>query len=109
MYLRHNDQLVTLNHKSKSGLPEQLLVEHVAHLDRLHQAGSLLVCGPFVDDSGAMLVVQEEPEEQATVLILSDPFIKERYYGDFSIIEFCKADASNQYLMDHNQTLGELK
>ena len=56
-----------------------------------------------------MLVMQAASEEQATVLIQSDPFIKERYYGGFSIIEFYKADASNQYLMDHDQTLGELQ
>ena len=39
----------------------------------------------------------------------SNPFIQEKFYGGYSITEFYKADPSNNYLMDHGQTLDELK
>lgn len=75
----------------------------------MQQAGSLLMCGPFADDSGAMLVFQAKSQEAAESLIQADPFIKENYYDNYSITEFYKADESNNYLMQHDQTQDELK
>ncbi len=103
-----NAFLVLLSGKSQSGLDEELLINHITHLKRLKQSGNLLVCGPFVDDSGAMLVVQAESQEAAKNLIQNDPFIKESYYCDFSLTEFYLADEANNYLMNHDQTQHEL-
>jgi uncharacterized protein len=101
--------LVILNEKSNQRLDDNLLHKHVEHLKQLTQDGHLLVCGPFVDDSGAILVLQAANASDIEALIQEDPFIQEKFYGSYSITEFYKADASNNYLMDHEQTLDELK
>ena len=85
-----------------------LLKKHVTHLKNVHAAGHLLVCGPFVDDSGAVLIIRADSQKEAETIIQADPFIKEKYYGDYSITEFYLADESNNWLMEHDQTLGEL-
>ena len=50
--------LVILKEKSNERLDDNLLHKHIEHLKQLTQKGQLLVCGPFADDSGAMLVLQ---------------------------------------------------
>lgn len=100
--------LVLLKEKSTKQLNQNLLYEHIEHLKQLRRSGRLLICGPFVDDSGAMLVVQSSSKSDADELVQSDPFVKNAYYGSYSITEFYKADASNNYLMEHNQTTDEL-
>ena len=95
--------LVLLKEKSTHQLDADLLHEHIEHLKQLSQSGYLLVCGPFVDDFGAMLVIQAKSEFDAEKLIQSDPFIKNVYYRSYSITEFYKADDSNNYLMEHDQ------
>ena len=101
--------LVILNEKSNQQLDGDLLHKHVEHLKQLTKKEHLLVCGPFVDDSGAMLVLQAINASDVEALIQADPFIQEKFYGSHSITEFYKADASNNYLMDHEQTLDELR
>lgn len=101
--------LVILNEKSNQRLDDKLLREHIEHLKSLTQKAHLLVCGPFSDDSGAMLVLQATDASTVEALIRADPFIQEKFYGGYSITEFYKADASNNYLIDHDQTRDELK
>ena len=100
--------LVLLKEKSTAQLDENLLQQHIAHLHGLSKSENLLLCGPFADDSGAMLVIQAKSSAAAENLIQSDPFIKNAYYADYTITEFYKADAANNYLLDHDQTLDEL-
>lgn len=100
--------LVILKDKSKSHLEMSLLKAHVQHLQQIYSAGNLCVCGPFVYDSGAVLIIDANSQSEAEAIIQSDPFIKEKYYNGFSITEFYKANESNNWLMEHDQTLGEL-
>jgi uncharacterized protein YciI len=100
--------LVILNEKSSQRIDDNLLHKHIEHLKQLTQDGHLLICGPFVDNSGAMLVFQAASDADVEALIQTDPFIQENFYGRYSITEFYKADASNNYLMSHQQTLDEL-
>ena len=97
--------LVMLQEKSEQRLDVDLLHKHVKHLKHLVEKGDLLICGPFADDSGAMLVIQATCCSDAEALIQADPFIKEKFYGSYTIKEFYKADASNRYLMESEQTL----
>ena len=101
--------LVILENKNPAGLENSLLIQHVQHLRKIHNSGNLVVCGPFADDSGAVLIIEAASQDKAEEIIQADPFIKEKYYGSYSITEFYTANEANQYLMDHDQTLGELK
>ena len=46
-------------------LPEELIRAHVAHLQRLEDTGRLLLCGPFEDGRGGMVVIRAESLEAA--------------------------------------------
>ena len=100
--------LIILKNKSQATLPMSLLKEHVAHLTGLYTSGHLQTCGPFADDSGAMLVIDASNRNEVDAMIQADPFIKERYYSDYSITEFYKAEAANHWLMEHESTQDEL-
>ena len=100
--------LIILKGRSKDGLEDTLLKAHIAHLKKLSHAGNLIVCGPFTDDQGGMLVIEARSEEDVVAMLQADPFIQEKYYQSYSITEFYKADESNQYLENHDQTIGEL-
>ena len=100
--------LVELQDKSPDTLESQLLQCHVEHLKKLEEQGHLLVCGPFADGSGAMLVLQANNRSEIDEFIQADPFIQNMFYGSYSITEFYKADAANNYLLAHPQTINEL-
>jgi len=100
--------LVILKNKSKSKLERSLLEKHVRHLKNINNSSNLVVCGPFTDDSGAVLIIEANSQHDADTIIRIDPFIKEKFYADYSLTEFYRADESNNWLMEHGQTLGEL-
>lgn len=56
-----------------------------------------------------MPVLQASNVSDVEALIQTDPFIQEKFYASYSITEFYKADASNNYLTNHEQTLDELR
>ena len=93
--------LVLLKNKGLLKLEVPLLLEHVEHLKNIHNSGNLLICGPFIDGTGAVLIIKANSKQEAEKIIQSDPFIKEKYYTEFSITEFQQADNSNNWLADH--------
>ncbi|MGH9113293.1 MAG: YciI family protein [Acidimicrobiales bacterium] len=61
------------------GADQERLAARPAHrerLQRLHEDGTLHMAGPFVDDSGALLIF-DVPDEEALEGILAD----DQYYG----------------------------
>lgn len=47
---------------------------HRAYLTQLHGSGQLLAAGPFLDDSGALIIYEADSAAAATNLIEGDPF-----------------------------------
>lgn len=47
---------------------------HRQYLTRLLQEGKLVASGPFLDDSGALIVYEAASPQEATELIQADPF-----------------------------------
>lgn len=66
--------LLTLN-PGKS-LDEELISGHVAHLRELDRLGHLVMCGPFSDYKGGMIVIEADTIEQARQIAERDPFVK---------------------------------
>jgi uncharacterized protein len=95
--------LVLLKDKSQSTLEMSLLEEHIKHLKNINRSSNLIICGPFADDTGAVLIIEASSFEHAENIIQADPFIKSKYYADYTITEFYKAAESNNWLMDHDQ------
>jgi uncharacterized protein YciI len=53
---------------------EQVRPLHRKYLTGLLQQGKLAAAGPFMDDSGALIVYEAETAEQAEALLKADPF-----------------------------------
>jgi uncharacterized protein YciI len=47
---------------------------HRQYLTGLKERGQLAACGPFLDDSGALIVYEAASREEAEKLIQADPF-----------------------------------
>lgn len=47
---------------------------HRQYLTKLKEAGQLAICGPFTDDSGALIVYETDSLEDAESIVKNDPF-----------------------------------
>lgn len=90
--------LVLLSGKQKNLFNENLLAAHIEYLKTLKAQGYLHLCGPFVDDQCAILILKASSEQIVKELIQRDPFIQEQYYQKWAIHEFTEANESNHWL-----------
>ena len=100
--------IILLKDKQKGNLTNQLLEEHIAHLKNLKKSNQLILCGPFADNEEAIQIVTAPDFNTAKNIIRKDPFITKKYYRKYEIKELIEANESNNYLMDHSQTTGNI-
>jgi uncharacterized protein YciI len=67
--------VVLLSRIPGKSMTEEVIRAHVAHLKQLEQNGQLVLCGPFADYEGGMIVFRAESYEQAKAIAESDPFV----------------------------------
>ena len=79
-------------------LNEQIIKEHVEHLKELKKQEKLVLCGPFTDYPGGMVVFLAENLLEATNIAKSDPFIASGYKS-FEIRTLELANEENNYLI----------
>ncbi|MCT8140305.1 hypothetical protein H1D32_22965 [Anaerobacillus sp. CMMVII] len=65
--------LLTLNSGNK--LTEKLIKEHVDFLKKLESKNKLVLCGPFSDYNGGMIIIKAKSYKEAQEIAESDPFI----------------------------------
>jgi uncharacterized protein YciI len=58
---------------------------HRQYLSALRERGKLWASGPFVDDSGALIIYQAESEVEARQLIEGDPFFAAGVFQDIQL------------------------
>ena len=81
---------VYLMQKLKS-LDVAVIERHQAHLKWLDESGNLVLCGPFTDFPGGMVVVRASSYEEAQGIAESDPFIAEGYESySLRTLEVCR-------------------
>lgn len=90
MYLYLMENIKALN--------EQIIKEHVEHLKELKKQEKLVLCGPFTDYPGGMVVFLAENLLEATNIAKSDPFIASGYKS-FEIRTLELANEENNYLI----------
>jgi len=56
-----------------------VIQRHIEHLRALDEAGQLMLCGPFTDHPGGMVVVRADSYAAADEVARSDPFVAEGY------------------------------
>lgn len=57
-------------------LTEPLIKEHVQFLKGLEREGRLVLCGPFTDYNGGMIIIKASSLEEAADIAASDPFVR---------------------------------
>lgn len=62
--------------------------EHRAWLTQQADAGTLLTVGPYLDGSGALLIIAAGDEDAARTLLAHDPFAREGLVGTVRITEW---------------------
>ena len=83
---------------NKKDLNLQVVQEHVEHLRILDQEGRLVLCGPFTDYPGGMVVFRADSEDEALRIDESDPFIASGF-KTFELRTLEVANADNNYLL----------
>lgn len=68
--------VILLSHAGKP-MTESIVRSHVAHLKGLDEKGQLVLCGPFKDYKGGMIVIKAASLEAAREVAENDPFVKE--------------------------------
>lgn len=68
-----------MSHRPGGSLTPRLVADHIEHLKRLDAAGQLVLCGPFKDFKGGMVVLKAESLEAARAIAEADPFITEGF------------------------------
>ncbi|MBI4676122.1 MAG: hypothetical protein HY748_00900 [Elusimicrobia bacterium] len=58
-------------------MTEALVRKHVAHLKELDRQGRLVLCGPFQDHKGGMVIVKAASLDDAVGIAKADPFVRE--------------------------------
>lgn len=99
----------TLSNKRRGQQTNDLLVAHVNHLKRLKASGSLVICGPYSDNDGAIQIIRSSSIAEAKILFEADPFIQEGYYQNYDVRELLVASDENNWLVDSDQTKLNLK
>src|SRR4051812_17439219 len=59
----------------KSALEQPYVDEHAEFMNRLFEAGKIMLGGPFTDGSGAMVIVRTTTEQQAHTIFDDDPWV----------------------------------
>ena len=88
IYLMYNQNPIN-NHIIKS---------HVEYLKELNRQGKLVLCGPFKDYPGGMVIISAEDLIEATNIAKSDPFIASGCKS-FEIRTLELANEENNYLL----------
>lgn len=84
--------------KNIKPLNEEIIKSHVEHLKELKSKGKLILCGPFTDYPGGMVVFLAEDLAEATNIAKADPFIASGCKS-YEIRTFEEANDENNYLL----------
>ena len=58
---------------------DEAIRAHVEHIKSLDERGQLILCGPFTDFEGGMVVVRAGSKEEAGKIAEADPFVNEGF------------------------------
>ena len=84
--------------KNINPLNEKIVKEHVEHLKELKRQEKLVLCGPFSDFPGGMVVIQAKDMAEAIEIAKADPFIASGCKS-FEIRTLEEAREENNYLL----------
>ena len=77
-------------------LNEAIILEHVQHLKQLKKEERLVLCGPFTDHPGAIVVFHATSKNEALQIANKDPFIRDQFKS-FDLYTLDVADERNDF------------
>lgn len=77
-------------------LNEAIILEHVQHLKQLKKDERLVICGPFTDHPGGMVVFHATSKNEALQIANQDPFIRDQFKS-FDLYTLDVADERNDF------------
>jgi uncharacterized protein len=89
IYLMHNQKSVN----------SDIVKSHVEYLKKLNRIGKLVLCGPFLDYPGGMVIICAEDLIEATNIAKCDPLI-DSGCKTFEIRTLELANEENNYLLN---------
>ncbi|MGD2168701.1 MAG: YciI family protein [Chlamydiota bacterium] len=95
--------IVLYSHKNKRCLTEEMLQGHILFLKKLKARNMLVICGPFIDNERAIIILRSSSKTEVDKLVNEEPFVKGKYYERYEIVEFIEANQENDWLMSHSQ------
>jgi uncharacterized protein len=75
----HLRYFIFLYEEDGKALTPDVVQKHVAHLRKLDADGRLIICGPFTDFAGGVVVIDAIDIDEAHQIAKSDPFVSEGY------------------------------
>jgi uncharacterized protein YciI len=85
--------------KNEKPLNADLVRKHVEYLKLLKEQGRLVLCGPFTDYPGGMVIFEAKDLEEAAGIANADPFIASGC-KTFELRTLEPANEENNYLID---------
>ncbi|GAX88503.1 YciI family protein [Effusibacillus lacus] len=68
--------VILLTKNPGQSLTENLIRAHVKHLQALEEKDQLVLCGPFADSKGGMIIIKAASYEEAKRIAEADPFVQ---------------------------------
>ena len=84
--------------KNQKPLNSDIIKSHVEHLRKLNKQCKLVLCGPFTDYPGGMVILSAKDIQEATDLATSDPFIASGCKS-YELRSLEPANEENNYLL----------
>ncbi|MDO5101069.1 MAG: YciI family protein [Eubacteriales bacterium] len=82
--------------KNIKSLSMEVVKKHIEHLKKLDNMGKLVLCGPFTDYEGGIVILKCRDINEAKLIADEDPFIKEGY-KTYELMTLCVANKENNY------------
>ena len=74
--MEHRRYVILLDQIKGVKTTESHIRDHVQYLKELEDKGHLVLCGPFIDYKGGMVIINANSLDEAKEIAHSDPFVK---------------------------------
>lgn len=93
-----NRLYVILLHYTENKMSRELVEAHVTYLRQLESDGRLVLCGPFAENWGGMVIVRASSIEEAKQISAQDPFVTSGFRRP-EVLTWHLANSENNYLI----------
>jgi len=71
--------VILLNEVTNKTTTREIVLAHVQYLKTLDKKGQLVMCGPFTNYAGGMVIIKAVTFDEAKLVAENDPFVREGF------------------------------